>query len=824
LRRDRLEEDADKSPESADHDSLLRNTGGSSTRISNSARSEVRMDEPVSPITPRNGASPRSVTGSTMSSNKPSSARSTAMLSQTPFHYFSKSKCAFALKDYANAKQDAIYALELMNHQAKHSIMSQLRTEYKQQKLEKKRQLEKQRQKKFFITATQVADDTNIEDNDESDSRSGSASLSKKKKLTSDDDEQEASPNDMSIRLLIGVSCYFLKEYSEALQYLSNVVHYYRPPRPDDDMEQGPSTSALQEQEQFIMFAMSKNKKSKGVSIYDENDFSYSEERVNYATEKPLFRFGGKSETDKKNGEVQLDSISAQEYERALLFRSKTYSATARFTDAIVDMNRLVAAHPKSVFLLRLRGILKRESRKFASAIDDFEFALKLKKSGDYKVYTARGQTYLAMELLEEALQDFQASLHLQPQYAPTWKYLGRTYTLMKQFEKAEEALTRTVNLDDDDKEACKLLGDVCKHLGMLSRAKLYYHKALLLDHSYKTAVHSLNEMLELSGKTPISPMKLRQPNKHNKHKTVMDRSSVRLSLLFGNSKYSQNALRTPETDVIALHSTLFDLGFTSNALRNATKEEIMHSVHSLCAQRRHLMSQKVNEGKTSIVFFYFNGHAFQHANQNYLVPVDFQWRDHETMDEMLAACVSVNLVMRLIEDSDPQGVNVYIFDSMRPHSLTRTREEEEAWILEEKRAKAAAVISNVAPRSQKPSFQSPEGTSKRKMTVVPKVSTSADALGMAPVTLLGEESIVGFSHEPNTAAYDQGFNMGIFTRVLIEHLHMDSLFLDLTGMEHNRALLFKVKQRVREESFGKIESWFSSSLSQSVILNKKQN
>jgi len=95
-----------------------------------------------------------------------------------------------------------------------------------------------------------------------------------------------------------------------------------------------------------------------------------------------------------------------------------------------------------------------------------------------------------------------------------------------------------------------------------------------------------------------------------------------RLALLFGNSSYSTvTPLENPSNDATVMAQTLRDLNFMVSIHLDSSRADMSRAVRTF---RNRLQAAK--RARETVGLFYYAGHAVQIGENNYLIPVDFNF------------------------------------------------------------------------------------------------------------------------------------------------------------------------------------------------------
>jgi tetratricopeptide (TPR) repeat protein len=94
-----------------------------------------------------------------------------------------------------------------------------------------------------------------------------------------------------------------------------------------------------------------------------------------------------------------------------------------------------------------------------------------------------------------EAIREFQLTLDLQPGFVPAYNYLGKSYAILNQYEQAEEAFRRVVQLAPEIDTGYMNLGLLYQLKGDRPQAMHYIGKALSLNPGNRKARTHLEAM-----------------------------------------------------------------------------------------------------------------------------------------------------------------------------------------------------------------------------------------------------------------------------------------------------------------------------------------
>jgi tetratricopeptide (TPR) repeat protein len=127
------------------------------------------------------------------------------------------------------------------------------------------------------------------------------------------------------------------------------------------------------------------------------------------------------------------------------------------------------------------RGETYRLMKRYEEALQDFNYAIELDPKYAWAI-ALRGETYRLMNRYEEALQDFDRAIELDPKSA--WKIAsrGQTYQAMKRYEEALQDFDRAIELDPKDAWAIASRGKTYRLMNRYEEALQDFDRAIELD------------------------------------------------------------------------------------------------------------------------------------------------------------------------------------------------------------------------------------------------------------------------------------------------------------------------------------------------------
>ncbi|RMD49733.1 MAG: tetratricopeptide repeat protein [Ignavibacteria bacterium] len=140
-------------------------------------------------------------------------------------------------------------------------------------------------------------------------------------------------------------------------------------------------------------------------------------------------------------------------------------------------------------------GIRLMKSGNYSGSIEKFDEALKL--VDDYRLHFYKGQVLRKQKKFEEAIPFYETAINKNPDYFPSYFYLGSSYFALKNYEKAKEYFDITLQKTKNKKivKAVKKNLKVCdEKLAYPFLVKGNNEKSL---GNYKAAIENFNKVLE---------------------------------------------------------------------------------------------------------------------------------------------------------------------------------------------------------------------------------------------------------------------------------------------------------------------------------------
>ncbi len=146
--------------------------------------------------------------------------------------------------------------------------------------------------------------------------------------------------------------------------------------------------------------------------------------------------------------------------------------------------NYTIAKEPKKIyFAYNNRGLIYSEMGQYAAAIEDYDMSIALKPDF-FKAYNNRGVVYNKKGLFDTAIEDFNKAIDLNPGSADAFNNRGVAYDGLGFFDKAMEDFSRSITLNPGSEKAYINRGVAYDKRGFYGRAIEDYTKAIALNQS----------------------------------------------------------------------------------------------------------------------------------------------------------------------------------------------------------------------------------------------------------------------------------------------------------------------------------------------------
>ena len=147
------------------------------------------------------------------------------------------------------------------------------------------------------------------------------------------------------------------------------------------------------------------------------------------------------------------------------------YEATGDSKKAISELEEVVKTHPHVQGVYYTLGCFYLKEYHYDQALEQFKAELAL-DSPYPRTYLQIGRTYTDMREPEKALPFLEQAIRMEPGQATPWVQVGRTHLRMNEFDKAASALEKAIQLGDRSASTYFLLSNAYRGMGKLDLAQ----------------------------------------------------------------------------------------------------------------------------------------------------------------------------------------------------------------------------------------------------------------------------------------------------------------------------------------------------------------
>ncbi|MCL0043188.1 tetratricopeptide repeat protein [Dehalococcoidia bacterium] len=151
--------------------------------------------------------------------------------------------------------------------------------------------------------------------------------------------------------------------------------------------------------------------------------------------------------TESCGNAISLDPENAEAYAQ----RGHAYLSREKFTEAMHDFDTALNLDSDNVTALYGRGFTRYILENFVTTTEDLQAAILLDEPLTAINYVTRGRaTYILLFSLniDDAIDDFNEAIKLDPTYAPAFLWRGKTHLHQKNYEEAVADFTTSLKLD----------------------------------------------------------------------------------------------------------------------------------------------------------------------------------------------------------------------------------------------------------------------------------------------------------------------------------------------------------------------------------------
>ncbi|WP_245284248.1 tetratricopeptide repeat protein [Bradyrhizobium sp. WSM2254] len=344
------------------------------------------------------------------------------------------------------------------------------------------------------------------------------------------------------------------------------------------------------------------------------------------------------------NESIRLNPKDAVAYQN----RGTVFYHKGDYDKAIADWNESIRLNPREATAYSGRGSAWMGKRDYDRAIVDLNESIRLDPKNAI-AYSNRGLAWTGKSGYENAIADLNESIRLNPRNAVSYSVRGLAWSFKGDYDKAIADLTESIRLNPKLANPYNHRGTAWSKKGDLDKAISDYKEAVRLNPDYAVAQENLQLALDRKQRADLrnSPAEAAAPNDVGTPPAAAPSGGKRVALVIGNSKYRNvPALDNPTRDAELFARTLRNVGFDEVTIKlNLSRAEMMAALKDF--QKTAKMSDWAA--------IYFAGHGIEVGGVNYMVPIDAQMTDENSISnqmvnmEYLLNAAEVSKKLRLV-------------------------------------------------------------------------------------------------------------------------------------------------------------------------------
>ena len=203
---------------------------------------------------------------------------------------------------------------------------------------------------------------------------------------------------------------------------------------------------------------------------------------------------------DKANQDYRDLSFKLEEY-RDLLNRAKKTYEKDLLDESIRDYSSIINTYPKRALPHYEQGVVYRSMKDYKNAISNFKNAKNLNPNKD--LY-GKAIISIAQRIAQEADQDakrqdynsaipkYLEAIEYHPEFTQALFNLAKSFYFLTDYENSKKYLLMNIEVDKNQDQSLKMLGDIYRKERNIEDAITYYKKAISVNSNYYKAYYSL--------------------------------------------------------------------------------------------------------------------------------------------------------------------------------------------------------------------------------------------------------------------------------------------------------------------------------------------
>jgi tetratricopeptide (TPR) repeat protein len=191
--------------------------------------------------------------------------------------------------------------------------------------------------------------------------------------------------------------------------------------------------------------------------------------------------------------ELQPEAVVAAE---TYNYMGEVYLASGSYQEAVYSFDKAIELESDDAFYYNNLGVTLMKLNDVDAAMKNFEKAKEMEPEWAYPV-TKLGQVYLHKKNLEKALDMFQESLSIDSEEYWAWLGIAEVHRKNRHHRKALEAILKAAEITSDDSDVYNFMGISFQNLRDYESAERAYKRSLELDSLNRKAANNLGFLYE---------------------------------------------------------------------------------------------------------------------------------------------------------------------------------------------------------------------------------------------------------------------------------------------------------------------------------------
>jgi tetratricopeptide (TPR) repeat protein len=188
-------------------------------------------------------------------------------------------------------------------------------------------------------------------------------------------------------------------------------------------------------------------------------------------------------------------AISLNPLSEDLTYRSVIYSEFNKNQEALDDINQAIRLSPTLDTAYRIRAEIYMRKKDYQAALKDFDYAISLKPEAN--TFIERSLCRLNIDDIKEAFADLELAQATGADKRQYYLTRGKIYQKQGNLNEALNEYNEAISLEPENAESLYCRGDVLGDIQQFDEALLDLNKAILLKHNYGDAILLRGEIYE---------------------------------------------------------------------------------------------------------------------------------------------------------------------------------------------------------------------------------------------------------------------------------------------------------------------------------------